>query len=87
MHDATGAIRLAIAFHDQFPSPAGMMAAVQAEVDMDATDVWDTVGNLAASGDPDAIAWLAAIFYIAGCIDGGRESRAYVSGGRIRSAT
>lgn len=85
MHDATEAIRLAIAFREEFPSPAQMMAGVQAQIDMD-DEVWTVVGELATSGDPEAIAWLAAIFYTAGCIDGGR-GRAYASGGRIRAAT
>lgn len=86
MHDATPALRLAVAFHEQFPSPADMMAALQAEVDMEA-DVWDVVGDLAASGDPEAIAWLAAIFYAAGCIDAGYTTVAPYSEPRIRSAT
>jgi hypothetical protein len=73
--DGNGAIRLALKLRERFDTPAEMFAALKADMVL-SEDVAGEIGTLALdSPDPNALAWLAAVFYAAGRINSQRASR------------
>jgi len=67
MHDANGAIHLAMHLREHADTPAHLLTAVRATMVLP-HDLADAIGGLAADV-PDGPAWLLASFYTAGRID------------------
>lgn len=92
MYDGNEAIHMALQLREHFDSPAAMLAALSANMDL-SDDVAEAIGLLAADHDPDGIAWLASVFYAAGRMDRSesdlraRTYDAYSRMARSRSAT
>lgn len=92
MHDGNQAVRLALTLREQFDTPAEMLAALHANMEL-SDDVGDVIGTLALDHDATGIAWLASVFYAAGRIDRSdatsraRMFESYSRGARRRSAT